>query len=312
LARAATGANDVLVIDHAYHGSTGNCIAMSPYKFDGPGGSGCADWVHVVPAPDVYRGAHSGADAGAAYALEVGRVIGEASGRGRSIAGFFAESLLSCGGQVPLPAGYLEAAYAQVRKAGGVCIADEVQVGFGRVGDAMWGFELQGVVPDIVVLGKPMGNGHPLGAVIMTRAIAEAFDNGMEFFSTFGGNPVSAAVGNAVLDVIEDEGLQGRAKVLGERLFDGLRALQDTHACIGDVRGCGLFLGIELVEDRGTKEPAAALAGDVVNAMCARGVLLSTDGPLHNVIKIKPPMVLSEADIDMTLRLLDSALSAHA
>jgi len=312
LAQASSGANDVLVIDHAYHGSTANCIAMSPYKFNGHGGGGCPDWVHVVPSPDVYRGEHSGEDVGAAYATEVGRVIGEASSHGRSIAGFFAESLLSCGGQVPLPAGYLESAYAYVRAAGGVCIADEVQVGFGRVGHAMWGFQLHGVVPDIVVLGKPIGNGHPMGAVIITRAIAEAFDGGMEFFSTFGGNPVSAAVGNAVLDVIEDEGLQARARVLGERFCNGLHTLQNTHACIGDVRGNGLFLGIELVEDRGTKEPAAALASQVVNAMCDRGVLLSTDGPLHNVIKIKPPMVLSEADIDMTLRLLDGVLSAHA
>ena len=312
LARAATGAIDVLVIDNAYHGSTGNGIAMSPYKFNGPGGAGCPDWVHVVPAPDVYRGEHNGTDAGVAYALEVGRVIGEATGHGRSIAGFFAESLLSCGGQVPLPAGYLEAAYARVRKAGGVCIADEVQVGFGRVGEAMWGFQLHDVVPDIVVLGKPIGNGHPMGAVIMTRAIAEAFDDGMEFFSTFGGNPVSAAVGSAVLDVIEDEGLQERAKVLGERFLKGLRALQERHACIGDVRGNGLFLGIEFVEDRQTKVPDAATASHVVNAICRSGVLLSTDGPLHNVIKIKPPMVLSEADIDMTLRLLDGVVSAHS
>ena len=304
LARAATGKHDALVIDGAYHGSTGTCVEMSPYKFNGPGGSGKADWVHVVPTPDTYRGGVTGA----AYAAEVGQVIAKAVSGGRSIAAFFAESLLSCGGQIPLPEGYLAAAFEHVRAAGGVCIADEVQVGFGRVGDAMWGFELQGVVPDIVVMGKPIGNGHPLGAVVCTREVAEAFDSGMEFFSTFGGNPVSAAVGMAVLDVIELESLQGRAAELGARFIAGLEDLRARHAIIGDVRGRGLFLGIELVRDHGTLEPADTEASAIVNAMKHRGVLLATDGPLHNVIKIKPPMVLSEDDVDMALRELDNVL----
>ena len=309
VAQAATGATDVLVIDGAYHGNTSNCIAMSPYKFQGPGGSGCANWVHVVPSPDTYRGEHNGNDAGDAYAVEVGRVAGEACAAGGSIAAFFAESLLSCGGQVPLPQGYLKAAFAHVRKAGGLCIADEVQVGFGRVGDAMWGFQLHDVVPDIVVLGKPMGNGHPIGAVVTTPAIAEAFgQSGMEFFSTFGGNPVSCAAANAVLDVIEQDGLQARAAQLGSHFKAGLTSLRHRHAIIGDVRGNGLFLGIELVRDRDAKVAAQTEATALVNAMRQRGVLLSMDGPLHNVIKIKPPMVLDEADIDMTLRLLDDEL----
>jgi 4-aminobutyrate aminotransferase-like enzyme/Ser/Thr protein kinase RdoA (MazF antagonist) len=311
LARAATGASDVLVVDGAYHGSTGNCVAMSPYKFDGPGGAGAPEWVHVVPMPDGYRGEIRGhdEDVGKAYALELACVVGEACARGRSIAGFFVEPILSCGGQVPLPPGYLAAAFEHVRKAGGVCIADEVQVGFGRVGDAFWGFELHDVVPDIVVMGKPIGNGHPLGAVVTTRAIADAFANGMEFFSTFGGNPVSCACGLAVLNVIEEEGLQERARTLGRQFIDGLQVLQDRHQIIGDVRGSGLFLGIELVRDPATLEPADREATDIVNAMRQRGVLLSTDGPLHNVIKIKPPMVLDENDIDMTLRLLDEVSS---
>ncbi|MCH2162488.1 MAG: aminotransferase class III-fold pyridoxal phosphate-dependent enzyme [Phycisphaerales bacterium] len=311
LARAATGAHDVVVIDGAYHGNTGNCVAMSPYKFDGPGGSGCPEWVHVTPIPDAYRGEirGDGDDVGSAYALELARVIGEACADGRSIAGFFAEPILSCGGQVPLPSGYLAAAFEHVRKAGGVCIADEVQVGFGRVGEAFWGFELHDVVPDIVVMGKPIGNGHPMGAVVTTRAIAEAFNNGMEFFSTFGGNPVSSACGRAVLDVIEEEGLQGRAQHLGEVFLDGLRGLMDRHELIGDVRGEGLFLGIEFVRDRTTLEPADTEASAIVNAMRDRGVLLSTDGPLHNVIKIKPPLVLDEQDIEMTIRLLDEVLA---
>jgi 4-aminobutyrate aminotransferase-like enzyme/Ser/Thr protein kinase RdoA (MazF antagonist) len=311
LARTATGANDVLVVDGAYHGSTGNCVAMSPYKFDGPGGSGAPDWVHVVPIPDGYRGEIKGhdEDAGAGYALEVGRVVGEACAKGRSIAGFFVEPILSCGGQVPLPPGYLAAAYEHVRKAGGLAIADEVQVGFGRVGEAFWGFQQHDVVPDIVVMGKPMGNGHPLGAVVTTRAIAEAFDNGMEFFSTFGGNPVSSACGLAVLDVIDSNGLQQRAKDLGAHFLAGLEELMTRHQVIGDVRGSGLFLGIELVRDRKTLEPADREASELVNRMRNRGILLSTDGPLHNVIKIKPPMVLERSDIDMTLRQLDDVLT---
>ncbi len=307
LARSATAAHDVLVIDGAYHGHSTNCIEMSPYKFKGPGGHEPQPWVHVVPIPDIYRGEIRDSGAGSGYALEVGRVIGEACAAGGSIAGFFAETILSCGGQVPLPEGYLAAAFEHVRRAGGLCIADEVQVGFGRVGEAFWGFELSDVVPDIVVMGKPIGNGHPMGAVVTTRAIADAFDNGMEFFSTFGGNPVSCACAMAVLDVIEDEQLQKRALRLGNRLLDGLRQLQDHHDLIGDVRGRGLFIGIELVRDRVTLEPAADEAARLVNLMKDHGVLLSTDGPLHNVIKIKPPMVITEEDVDMVLRLLDDA-----
>ncbi len=309
LARAASGANDALVIDGAYHGHTANCIAMSPYKFNGPGGDGPSDWVHVLPMPDTYRGPYRDDDAGSAYAIEVADHIGKACADGHSIAAFFAEPILSCGGQVPLPPGYLQKAFEHVRNAGGVCIADEVQVGFGRLGEVFWGFQLHDVVPDIVVLGKPIGNGHPMGAVITTRAIADAFDNGMEFFSTFGGNPVSCACGLAVLDVIRDEVLQERAHALGQCFLEGLNELQGRHELIGDVRGQGLFLGVELVRDRKSLEPADAEATHVVNQMRDRGVLLSTDGPLHNVIKIKPPMVLDEADIEMTLGLLDSVLN---
>ena len=317
IAQAATGATDALVIDGAYHGHTGRCVAMSPYKFNGPGGAGKPDWVHVAPSPDHYRGqVHGeGSAIGIAYADKLATTLSEAQKRGRSIAGFFAEPILSCGGQVPLPRGYLSAAFEHVRHAGGLCIADEVQVGFGRVGDTFWGFELdkadgeKEAIPDIVVMGKPIGNGHPMGAVCTTRAIAESFANGMEFFSTFGGNPVSCAVGKAVLDVIDDEQLQNRALTLGRHFFHGLLGLKDRHEVVGDVRGRGLFLGIEFVRDRETLEPAADLADAVVQAMRARGVLLSTDGPLHNVIKIKPPLVLDAGDIDMTVRLLDESIA---
>lgn len=307
LARSSTGAHDALVIDGAYHGNTSSCIAMSPYKFNGRGGAGPSDWVHVAPMPDLYRGEIR--DDGRAYALELACVIGEACTNGRSIAAFFAEPILSCGGQIPLPEGYLAAAFAHVRSAGGLCIADEVQVGFGRVGHSFWAFEQHDVVPDIVVMGKPMGNGHPIGAVVTTRDIAEAFNNGMEYFSTFGGNPVSAACGLAVLDVIEREGLQANALTLGQSFRDGLHELAQRHALIGDVRGEGLFLGVELVRDRTTLEPAAAEAHRLVNAIKARGVLLSVDGPLNNVLKIKPPLAIVQADVDTALSILDDELS---
>ena len=304
LARAHTGARDVVVVDGAYHGNTGTLVAMSPYKFKGTGGSGRPEpWVHVAPCPDGYRGLYRGSDrpAGEAYGDDVGEVVRRSPA---PMAAFFVEPLMSCAGQVVPPDGYFETAFKHVRAAGGVCVIDEVQTGFGRIGTHFWGFQREPVVPDIVVMGKPIGNGHPLGAVVTTRAIARSFDTGMEFFSTFGGNPVSCAIGLAVLDVIRDEHLQDRAGRLGRRLLDQLRDLMASRALIGDVRGAGLFLGIELVRDRETLEPAAAEAADLVNRLKDRGLLLSTDGPYHNVIKIKPPLVLSEDDIDMFSRAL--------
>jgi len=202
----------------------------------------------------------------------------------------------------------LTAAYGQARANGAVCIADEVQIGFGRVGSHMWGFETQWVVPDIVTLGKPIGNGHPLGAVVTTPDIAASFANGMEFFSTFGGNPVSAAIGLAVLQVIEEEQLQAHAADVGGRLKAGLGALAGAHDVIGDVRGRGLFLGIEFVRDRQSLEPAADVASYAVARMKQRGILLSTDGPDENVIKIKPPMPFSGADAERLVHELDEVL----
>jgi 4-aminobutyrate aminotransferase-like enzyme/Ser/Thr protein kinase RdoA (MazF antagonist) len=312
LAMAHTGAMDFLVVEGAYHGHTANLISLSPYKFRGPGGCGRTEsWVHVVPMPDGYRGTHKGCgrEAGVAYGDEVGTVIQDADA---PIAGFLVEPLMSCGGQIVPPDGYLERAFRHVREAGGVCIADEVQTGFGRAGSHFWAFELQDVVPDIVVMGKPIGNGHPMAAVVTTEEIAASFANGMEFFSTFGGNPVSCAIGLAVLDVIRDEKLQQRAFELGERFQEGLRRLVPKHALVGDVRGAGLFLGIELVRDRETLEPAAEEAYELVQRLNERGILLSTDGPFHNVIKIKPPMVLTADDVDMTLRCIDDELAGIA
>ncbi len=310
LARAFTGRRDLIVVDAAYHGNTGGLIEISPYKHAGPGGSGAPPHVHVVPMPDTYRGAHRRDDprAGEKYAEAVREAVAQAAAGGRGAAAFIAESIQSCGGQIVLPDGYLTAAYHHVRQAGGVCIADEVQVGFGRVGTHFWAFETQGVVPDIVTLGKPMGNGHPLAAVVTTPEIAAAFDNGMEYFNTFGGNPVSCAVGLAVLDVITDEQLQANALRVGGYLLEQMLRLMDRHALIGDVRGLGLFIGVELVLDRATLAPAGAEAGRIVNRMREHGVLMSTDGPFYNVLKIKPPLVFSQADADLLVRTLDQVL----
>jgi len=308
LARAHTGRHDMLVVDGAYHGHSSTLIAMSPYKFMGRGGTGRPEpWVHVAPTPDGYRGPHKGqgVDAGHAYGDEVGRVLQASE---RPIAGFVCESLFSCSGQIVPPDGYMARAFEHVRSAGGVCIADEVQVGFARVGTHFWAFSRQDVVPDIVVMGKPIGNGHPMAAVVTRSEIAGSFANGMEFFATFAGNPVSCAIGLAVIDVIEQEGLQQHALELGAHFEHGLRDLMTRHALIGDVRGVGLFLGVELVRDRATLEPATAEADDLANRMRRHGVLLSTDGPFSNVLKIKPPMTLTRGDVDMVLRLLEREL----
>ena len=247
MARMHTGRKDIVVVEGAYHGNTSSLIELSPYKFDGPGGEGAADHIHKVMMPDTYRGMYKGDDpeAGAKYAREVQKAIERAGENGREVAAFFSEPLLGCGGQIVPPEGYLREAYRFAREAGAVCVADEVQVGFGRVGTHFWGFETQGVAPDIVTMGKPMGNGHPVAAVITTPEIAESFHNGMEYFNSFGGNPVSCAVGLAVLDVIEEEKLQENAMRVGAYLKAGLEGLMEANPLIGEVRGLGLFVGVE-------------------------------------------------------------------
>jgi 4-aminobutyrate aminotransferase-like enzyme len=310
LARAHTKRFGMIVLEHAYHGNTSTLVDISPYKFDGKGGGGRKPWVHVAPIPDDYRGAWRRADpeAGRKYAEPVAAILaGE-----RDIAGYIAETLPSVGGQVVLPPGYLREVYAHVRAAGAVCIADEVQVGFGRLGTHFWGFETQAVVPDIVVLGKPIGNGFPLGAVITTRAIADSFTNGMEFFSTFGGNPVACAAGIAVLDVVEQEGLQANALEVGGRMLADLTGLMPRFPLVGDVRGSGLFIGIELVRDRATLEPATAEASYVVNRLRERGILAGTDGPYENVLKIRPPLIFSHTDARRFVETLATILEEDA
>ena len=308
IARTVTGRSDVLVVDNAYHGHTQAMIHISPYKFMGKGGTGKPEtWVHVVPVADGYRGAYKGQDAasGKAYGDEVGRIIQKMD---NPPAAFITESLLSCGGQVIPPDNYFKTAFAHVRNAGGLCICDEVQTGFGRTGSHFWAFELQDAVPDIVVMGKPIGNGHPMSAVVTRREIAEKFADGMEFFATFGGNPVSCAIGMAVLDVIEQEGLQENAQDIGSHMLEGLASLKDRHPIIGDVRGTGLFIGIELVLDRDSLAPATKETAWVANRLKERGILLGTDGPFSNVIKIKPPMVITRQDARMFVRVLDQTL----
>jgi 4-aminobutyrate aminotransferase-like enzyme/Ser/Thr protein kinase RdoA (MazF antagonist) len=311
LARAYTQQRDLIVLEAAYHGNTTSLIDISPYKHNGPGGSGTPDWVHITPIADDYRGEYKRTDpnAGAKYATHVKHIIDTLRDRGRGLSGFIAESLPSVGGQIIFPPDYLADVYRYVREAGGVCIADEVQTGFGRIGSNFWGFELQNVVPDIVVLGKPIGNGHPIGAVITRPEIAQAFNNGMEFFSTFGGNAVSCAIGLAVLDVVKDEGLQAHALRVGNTLLEKLRPFIDRYPIVGDVRGSGLFLGVELVRDRSTLEPAAEEAAFVVNRLREQHILLGTDGPYHNVIKIRPPMPFNEANADELVTSLDQILS---
>jgi 4-aminobutyrate aminotransferase-like enzyme/Ser/Thr protein kinase RdoA (MazF antagonist) len=310
MARAHTRGTDVIAVEGGYHGNTQGLIDVSSYKFDGPGGAGRPPWVQIVPLPDDYRGPHRRDDParGEKYASHVREAAERIRERRGSPAAFLCESALSCGGQIELPPGYLDAAYRHAREAGAVCIADEVQVGFGRVGTHFWGFQTQGVVPDIVTMGKPIGNGHPLAAVVTSPAIAASFANGMEYFNTFGGNPVSCRIGLAVLDVIRDEGLQERARRLGERLALGLAGLAARHPIVGDVRGLGLFLGLELSLDRESRAPAPLQAAYAVERLKDHGILLSTDGPDHNVVKMKPPLCLTEDDVDRVVASLDRVL----
>ncbi|RDS86149.1 aminotransferase class III-fold pyridoxal phosphate-dependent enzyme [Dyella psychrodurans] len=311
LARAHTKARGVIVVDHAYHGHSPSMIELSPYKFNSKGGEGQAAHVGVVAMPDTYRGMfRRSLEAGRQYGRLLRSAMADLRARDVATAAFYCESLLGCGGQHVLPEGYLPEAYAAVHAAGGVCLADEVQVGFGRAGQYFWAFEGQGVVPDIVTMGKPIGNGHPIGAVVTTPEIAASFVTGMEYFNTFGGNPVSCAIALAVLDVIEEEQLQENARRVGAFLLDGLRDLQRRHARIGDVRGQGLFIGAEFVQDLDTRTPDRTRAKAVVEAMKAHHVLLSTEGPDDNVLKIKPPIVFSQANAEHFLDTLDQVLTA--
>lgn len=307
LVRKHTGGDDVCVMDHGYHGNTTGTMAMSPYKFRQAGAPAKPDWVHVTVQPDIYRGAHKGADSGPMYAAEVAATIAGLQQNGRQLAGYLCECLPSVGGQLELPRGFLSGVYDAVRAAGGLCIADDVQTGLWRTGSHAFGFEKQDVVPDLLVLGKPLGNGFPLGCVVTTKAVAESFADGPEYFSTFGGSTVAMAAGLAVLDVLQKERLMDNAQTIGERLLAGLRELQQRHELIGDVRGVGLFLGVELVVDHETLEPATAAASRIKNFLRDRRILIGTDGPHDSVLKIRPPMTFDAAAADCLLETLDQA-----
>lgn len=305
--KAATGQRDIIASEIGYHGNANMCIDISSYKFDGKGGSGAPEHTQIFPLPDTFRGKYRGKNTAEKYAKEVQKCIETIQQKGRNVGGFIIEPIISCGGQVELPEYFLAEAYQLVRNAGGVCISDEVQVGCGRLGKTFWGFQLHDVIPDIVTIGKPLGNGHPLAAVACTQEVANAFANGMEYFNTFGGNPVSCAIGAEVIRTVKREKLQENAFDVGEFLKNKLKELALQFPIIGDVRGQGLFLGIELVN--ADKNPLEAQTTYLANRMKEHGILMSTDGPDHNVLKIKPPIVFSKENADDVLLYLEKVLA---
>ncbi|MEM0518041.1 aminotransferase class III-fold pyridoxal phosphate-dependent enzyme [Aequorivita flava] len=293
MAKTVTGNIDFLAVEVGYHGNTNAVMDVSSYKFEGEGGFPKPETTHILPLPDSFRGTYLGENCGTNYANHAKKIITNLKAEGKEIAGFIGETLISCGGQIVPPKNYFKEVYTHVRKAGGICIADEVQTGFGRMGKTFWAFELYNIMPDIVTMGKPAGNGHPLAVVACTKEIAEKFNTGMEYFNTFGGNPVSCAIGLSVLEVIEAENLQQNALKVGGYLIAGLKKLQKQFPVIGDVRGEGLFLGFELNDS--DKNPLPEHATYLANRMKQLGILMSIDGPDHNVLKIKPPMVFNKA-----------------
>jgi len=309
MARECSKSKETILLDGAYHGNLSSLIEISPYKHNGPGGNGAPDHVHVIPMPDSFRGKYRGEDCGDRYIDEVITAVNNIQDNDKKVSAFISEALMGCGGQLILPEGFLQKAFELVKKDGGLCIADEIQIGFGRMGSHFWGFESESVVPDIVTMGKSMGNGHPLSAVVTTKEIADKFNNGMEYFNSFGGNPVSCAVGQAVLDVIKDESLQDHALKVGDYLLEQLQQLKQHHDIIGDVRGRGLFIGIELNRDEDLT-PADTEAHNIINRMKEKGILLSTDGPDHNVIKIKPPIVFNIENAEELVNTLDETITA--
>lgn len=310
MARACTGNYDVIALRNAYHGGNASGMAVtsqSTWKFNVPHSFG----VHHAVAPYPYRGAYGAddPDAGRKYADDVKSLIDHATPG--KVAGFIAESIQGVGGFVVFPDGYLQHAYEHVRAAGGVCIADEVQTGFGRTGTHYWGFETQGVVPDIVTMAKGIGNGVPLAAVVTTPKIAAALTQRVHF-NTFGGNPVVCAVGQAVLEVIDRENLQANSLALGQHLLAGLEKLKSRHPVIGDVRGRGLMIGVEFVKDRVTKEPGREICAQVVENARELGLLLGKGGLWSQTIRIAPPMCVTREDADFILAVLDEAIGAAA
>jgi len=309
LAMAATGRRDVVALAEAYHGWTYASDAVSTSVADNPNALDTRpDWVHTVPAPNSYRGQWRDRDA-LRYGPEAAATIAALAASGRPPAGFIAEAIQGNAGGILLPDGYLAAVYGAVRDAGGLAIADEVQVGYGRLGDWFWGFESQGVVPDIVAVAKSIGNGYPLGAVITSREVADAYRAGGYFFSSTGGSPVSATVGLTVLDIIRDEALQDNARDVGARLKAGLEALAGRHRCIGTVHGHGLYLGLDLVSDATLRTPDPLLTRDLCERLRQLGVIMQPTGDHGNVLKIKPPLVVTADEVDFFVAMVDRALT---
>ncbi|MBW1297877.1 aminotransferase class III-fold pyridoxal phosphate-dependent enzyme [Aquimarina litoralis] len=307
MAHAHTKHKKIMVMEHGYHGNTQVSIDISDYKFNNPKGDGQKGHILKTSIPDTYRGKHKDDNAGKLYAEEA---VAQIKNSDHPIAAFIAEPIVGCGGQVPLAAGYLEKVYPEIRQQGGVCISDEVQTGFGRLGNHFWGFEMQEVIPDIVIIGKPIANGHPMGAVITTSAIAESFGKGVEFFSSFGGNPVSCAVALSVLETIEEEKLQENAKEVGVYYKSLLQGLQDKYNCIGDVRGSGLFLGVEIIKE-GSQETNRELAHYIKNELRNKFILISTDGPDDSVLKTKPPLCFTKNNAKEVVDTMDEILQNY-
>jgi 4-aminobutyrate aminotransferase-like enzyme len=308
LVRTATGRRDVVCLRGGYHGWTTAADEVSTTLNDNPRALETRPpWVHLAPMPNLYRGEHRGPDAAERYAAELSSVVAGIEG---GPAGFIAEPLSGNAGGVLVPPGYVPAVFETVRAAGGLCISDEVQVGYGRTGSHFWGFEAHGVMPDVVTMAKAAGNGHPVGFVVTRREVAEAFAAEGSFFSSIGGSPVSSVVGLAVLDTIRDEDLQGNALRVGGHLRDRLRALADQHLLVGTVHGEGLYLGVELVRDRSTLEPATAEAFAICERLLELGVITYPTGDLSNVLKVKPPLCITEASADFFVDRLDEVLRA--
>ncbi len=309
IARNSAKNNNTIVIDGAYHGHTISLIEISPYKYKGPGGFNPPPYVHEIPTPNLYRGHYKGTTSIKQYLETFTNCAKQLSTDGFKPT-FIFESFMGCAGQIPLPTSFLKNACKIIHSLGGICIADEIQVGFGRIGKHFWGFNYHEVNPDIVTIGKSIGNGHPLSAVITTKKLAHQFNNGMEYFNSFGGNPVSSAIGHTVLKIIEDEELQNNALNVGFYLKKELLNLKKTFEIIGDIRGEGLFLGVEIIAKINVIKPDAKAAKKIVNQMKEFGVLLSTDGPDNNVIKIKPPLIFNKKDADFLLDKLDKTISS--
>ena len=306
IARSCTGNTGIIVTDYAYHGNSKAIFEIS--TSDIPADEIPA-YVATVPNPDTYRGEFQGADAGERYANYVQDAVNELASRGVKPAAFVIDSIVSSGGVVQPPSGYLKKAAEIIRNVGGLFVADEVQSGFGRTGNHFWGYQADDLIPDIVTMGKPMGGGHPIAAVVSRHELVEQFAGHSHYFNTFAGNPVSCAAALAVLDVIEQEGLQENARVVGEYLLKGLRKLSEKHPCIGDIRGTGLFIAVDLVTDPDSRNPDSRLAESVVNQLKDNGILTGSIGPHSNILKLRPPMVFSLENADYMLEIFDRVLS---